>query len=131
VHGGECGVRLLGGKLAKRGERKVAAGHGTGNGLERADFRRRQSEPRQPRRARTQDGRRIERVESRGEPSPDRVGARDRKLLRHDDGRKPGEPVRPPAQRRSPGRGHKSDKPGIDFSERAKSGVEIGLSVNV
>ena len=78
-----------------------------------------------------QDGRRIERVESRGEPSPDRVGARDRKLLRHDDGRKPGEPVRPPAQRRSPGRGHKSDKPGIDFSERAKSGVEIGLSVNV
>ena len=110
VDGGERRVRVLGGKFAERRERQLAARDGAGDFLERADFRRRQSEPRQPRRTRPHDGRRRERIECGGEPRPDRVGARGRQLLRHDRGGKPGEAVRPPPQRRPPGCRHEREE---------------------
>jgi len=103
VDRGERRVRVLGGKFAERGERKVAAGDGAGDGLERADFWRRQAKPRQPRRTGADDGGGIERIESRCEPAPDGVGAGRRKLLRDDDRSKAGKSIGPPAQRRPAG----------------------------
>src|SRR6202034_2804841 len=49
-------------------ERKLLAGHGAGNCLERADFRRRKPEPLQPFRAGAQDGCGVERIEGGSKP---------------------------------------------------------------
>jgi hypothetical protein len=123
VHGGECCVRVLGGELSERGERKLTAFDGAGDFLQRADFRCGQPKPRQPRRAGAQDRRRIERLESRLEPSPNGAGARGRKLLRHDDGGEPGETIRPPTQRRPSSLRYERGETRFDFAERGKGGV--------
>ena len=131
MHGGERRVRLVGGELAERGECEIAVRDGAGDRLERADFRRRQPEPRQPRRTGAQDRGGIERIEGGREPSPDGVGARGRKLLRHDDGGKTGETILPPSQRRPSGFGDQRDKPRIGFAKRGKRGVEIGFGMDM
>jgi hypothetical protein len=131
VDGGERRVRILGGKLAQRGKRQVAAFNSAGNLLQRADFGGGQSKPRQARRARAQDGRRIERIESRDEPPPNGIGARGRKLLGHNDCGKAGESIGPPAQRWPSRFGHQRDEPRIGISKRDKSSVEIGFGMNM
>jgi hypothetical protein len=131
VDGGQRRVRVVGSAFGKRGEREVAAAHRTGDGLERADFRRRQPDPGEPRAARAQDRCRVEGIERSFQPSPDGAGARGRKLLRYDDRGKASEAVGPPAERRPPGGGDQADEPGIDFSERGKTGVEIGLGMDM
>ena len=48
VNGGERRVRGLGVDVAERRQRQIAAGDGAGDFLQRADFRSRQTDPRQP-----------------------------------------------------------------------------------
>ena len=73
----------------------------------------------------------CERIERRGEPPPDRAGARGRELLRHDGGGKPGKAVGPPPQWRPPRFGHERAKSRIDFAKRFERRVEIGLAANM
>ncbi len=131
VHGGKHSVGGVGGKLGEARELKLAALDGAGDRLEGTDLGRGEAEPRQASRPGAQDGLRLERVERRFEASPDRVGARGRQLLRHDDGGKPREAVRPPSQRRPPCRGQDCDEPWIGQAQRRKAGVEIGIGMNV
>ena len=112
-------------------ERKLLAGHGAGNCLERADFRRRKPEPLQPFRAGAQDGCGVERIEGGSKPLPDCVGARRRKLLCHNDGGKSGETVRPPPQRRPPGFGDERGETRLGFAEGGQRRVKIGFGVDV
>ncbi len=75
VNRGERHMRHVGGNIAQRREREIAARHGAGDFLERFYFRRRQAEPRQPGGARPQNGLGRERIERRGKPAPDRARA--------------------------------------------------------
>ena len=132
VHGpmpcnrGQGSVGGLGSEIGQHGERQFAALDRAGDRLQRADFWRRQTEPRQPRRPGAEQGAVFERIERGGKPSPDRTRARGRKLLRHNDGGKPGETVRPPSQRRASGRGHERAEARIGPAQRGEAGVEIG-----
>ena len=128
---GECGMGCIGFDVRKRSEREMAAGHGAGDFLERFDFRRRQAEPRQPGRARPQDGLRRHRIEGRGEPAPDRAGAGGRKLLRHHGCGDAGKAVGTPPQWRPPRFGHKRAKSRLDFAEHFERRVEIGFGANM
>ena len=116
VNRGERRMRLIGGNIAKRREREIAARHGAGDFLERFDFRRRQAEPRQPGGARPQNGLGLERIERRGKPAPDRARACRRKLLRHHRRGEPGKAVGPPPQRRPPSFGHQRAKSRLGFA---------------
>ena len=104
---------------------------GTSNRFERADFGRRQAEPREPRRPRAQDRLRLEWIESGFEPAPDRIGARGRKLLRHDDGGKTGETIRTPPQWRPSGLGKKGGKARIGLAKRGQRRIEIVFGMNM
>ncbi len=119
------------GSSPSAGERKLAVLDGAGDRLERADFGPGQAKPRQSRRPGAQDGRGLERIERGGEPSPDRIRARGRKLLRHDDGGKTGETIR---RRRSGGRPASANSAmnrGSAFPQRRKRGVEIGFGMDM
>ena len=61
----------------------------------------------------------LQRIESGGEPRPNRIRARRRQLLCHHDGGEAGEAVRPPPQRRPAGFGQQGDKSRIALAERA------------
>jgi hypothetical protein len=81
MQGGKSGVRLVRRYVRELCKIDLAFLDRAGDGFERADFRTRQAKPRQPRRPCAKDRRRLERIECRGQPSPDRAGTRDRQLL--------------------------------------------------
>ncbi len=131
MDGSERRVGLIGANIRKGSECEIAAGHGAGDFLQRPDLRRRQTEPRQPGGARPQDGPGLERIECRGEPSPDRTGARGRKLLRHHGRDEAGETVGPSPQRRPTRFGDKRAEPRFGLGERGERRVEVELAANM
>ena len=131
VNCGQGSVGGLGSEIGQHGKRQLAALDRAGDRLQCADLWPRQTEPRQPRRPGAEQGAVFERIERGGESSPDRARARGRKLLRHNDGGKPGETVRPPSQRRASGRGHEWAEARIGPAQCGEAGVEIAVGMDV
>ena len=130
VHRHQRGVRLVGGFLDQRGKIELAAVDGLGNGLERANFRRRKPGAGELGRTRAQHRRVIERIECLVEPLPDRFCARGRELLRDHDRGQSGEPVRPPPQGGPPRpRQHRAEAR-IGVHQTGDRDIEIGFGVN-
>ena len=63
VNRGQCGMGFVGRDFGQRRERKLAIRHGAGDFLQRFDFRARQAKPRQSRRPRLDNSRRLEWIE--------------------------------------------------------------------
>jgi len=95
------------------------------------DLGRREAKPRQASRARPQDRRRLERIERRREPAPNRARARGGELLRNDRRGQPGKAVGPPPQRRPPGLGDKRAEPRLGSAQRIERRVEVGFTANM
>ena len=125
--------RLMGGigrHVRQRVAIERAARDGPGDLLEGADLGRRQAEPGEPVGARPDQGLRGERIVGGGEPSPDRAGARGRKLLGHHDAGDSRKAAGAAPQRQGSGDGRHLGKPGIGREQRAKAGGDIGFGVD-
>ena len=124
---GQYLMRVVGGHVDERREVELAAVDRLGDGLERADFRRREADARKLCRARAQHRDVVERIERGFEPSPDRLGAGGRELLRDHDGGEPGEAVRTLAQRRPSGERERVLEALVGLDQRGERDVEIGF----
>ena len=131
VHRGQRGMRLLGRDVGQRCERKLAAGDGARDFLQRLDFRRREADPGELGRARADDRSRCERIERCGKPSSDRAGARGRKLLRYHRRRESGKAIGPSPQRRPSRLGDERVKSRIGRAKCGKRRFEIGFGADM
>jgi hypothetical protein len=130
VNGGERRMRGFGVNVAERRQRKIAADDGAGDFLERADFRPRQTDPRQPLLARADDRCRLERLERRRQPAPDRAGAGGGQLLRDHRGGKAGKAAGPSSKRRPPGFGDQRCETRVRGDQGVDAALEIGLGMD-
>jgi hypothetical protein len=89
VNCGERGVRIVGRAIGERGQSELSTVNRSGDRFQRPDFRSRQPKPRQACRTGAQNRRRVEGIESGGQPAPNCGGAGRRQLLRHNNGGKP------------------------------------------
>ena len=131
VQGCESGMRFIRRYVHELFQMDLTLADRAGDGFERANLRTRQAEPPEPHRACARNRGRLERIECRRQPSPNRAGARGRKLLRHYNGGKPRIAVGAPPQWRPAGLCDDRHKAWIDRAKRGKAGVEIGLGVNM
>ena len=122
-----CGIRR---HIRQRFAIEYTAGDGPGDLLEGADLRSRQTEPTEPVGSRFYQALWGERIIGGGEPTPDRTGARGRKLLGDHNAGYSGKSPRPSPQRQGSGDGRHLGKPRVGRNQRVKPCGDIGFGVD-
>src|SRR5690606_36507194 len=92
------------------------------------DLRPRQPGALEPRRPRRKHRVVMERLEILLDPSPDRAGAGDRKLLRDDNARQPGETAGPLAKQRPAGDAEYLAEPIVEAEQEPEAGFAVGFA---